>query len=323
MADIDKIKGSFNCDTNGEYVVLSGNKLHIFRPDGSLVATRKDIPHPDRITFLSGNRLLLCSSKAVFHMIDLCTGTDLWTAPHTKSYTNLDDLAISPDEQYAYTCDTGKNGNFISRLDLQTQDVYSHDMLRDIGATRGIVCDEEGVPCLLKTLHETIGGKPYSQNGVRLQDYDAISACRTTNCKTKWSFEGNRSAFCFFGSADRVLLTDFHVYEPATGMSFNLLENDPDWQPPDSHPLSSGHKIWQQYMLIMWENANMIIDIPGRKVVAQYVSHFLNGCIVGNEYWICQEGKIRRKPFPAMEAVEPVKRTATMDWYYATRPELW
>ena len=323
MADIDKIKGSFHCDTNGEYVVLSGNKLHIFRPDGSLVATRKDIPHPGRITFLSGNRLLLCSSKAVFHMIDLRTGTDLWTASYVKTYFNLNDLAISPDERYAYTYDSWKHGDIISRLDLHTQTVYSHDLQQDIGATRGIICDEEGVPCLLKTLHETIGGKPYSQNGVRLQDYDAISAGRTTNWKTKWSFEGNRSAFCFFGSADRVLLTDFHVYEPATGKSFYLLENDPNWPLPDFHPLSSGHKVGQQYMHIMCENANVIIDIPARKAVARYASNYMRGCIVGNKFWICQEGKIRRKPFPAFEEVPPVKRSINMDWYYSKHPELW
>lgn len=34
-----------------------------------------------------------------------------------------------------------------------------------------IFCDEDGVPCLLKTVFETIGGKPYHQNGVRIHDF--------------------------------------------------------------------------------------------------------------------------------------------------------
>ena len=76
MADVDKIKGSFYIYSNGEYVVLPGTKLYILRTDGSLVNCRSDLRHAGRITFLSGNRMLLCSSKKEFHMIDLHDGSD-------------------------------------------------------------------------------------------------------------------------------------------------------------------------------------------------------------------------------------------------------
>ena len=76
-------------------------------------------------------------------------------------------------------------------------------------------------------------------------------------------------------------------------------------------------------MLIMCENANVIIDIPARKAVARYASNYMRGCIVGNKFWICQEGKILWKPFPAFEEVPPVKRSINMDWYYSKHPELW
>ena len=100
MQSIDTIKGSFYIYSNGEYVVLPGTKLYIFNIDGSLAACRSDLRYAGRITFLSGNRLLLCSSRAVFHMIDLKDGSDIWTAPYTKVELPTD-LAVSPDEAYS------------------------------------------------------------------------------------------------------------------------------------------------------------------------------------------------------------------------------
>ena len=109
--DLDKIKGSFYIYSNGEYVVLPGTKLYIFKVDGSMIACRKDLRNAGRITFLSDNRMLLCSSKAVFHMINLCDGIDIWTAPYTKNECNAADVAVSPDEAFAYTYDEWKGSN--------------------------------------------------------------------------------------------------------------------------------------------------------------------------------------------------------------------
>ena len=58
MTDIDRLKGDFSVYFSGEYVVLTGSKLYIFRPDGSQVACRKDLRYADRITFLPGSRCL-------------------------------------------------------------------------------------------------------------------------------------------------------------------------------------------------------------------------------------------------------------------------
>lgn len=322
MADADKIKGSFNCDTNGEYVVLSGTRLHIFRPDGALVATRKDISHPGRITFLSGNRLLLCSSKAVFHMIDLRNGNDIWTAPYTNTSFNLSDLAVSPDEAYAYTYDEWRSRKFITRLDLQTHDVYSHDMDMDIGATRGIICDEKGVPCLLKTLVEVVGGEDVVQNGVRLHDYHSISPGGTTFWKTKWTSRLGEGAVSFYDSANAVITANLHIYEPATGVSINLLENESQWHPGqalrDCYLDSS-----RRYLFVNYQTVHVIIDIVARGVAAQYAANYQRGCLIGNEYWICVNDRILRKSFPAFEEAPPGKTSMNMDWYFSNQPELW
>lgn len=321
--DLEKIKGSFYVYSNGEYVVLPGTKLYIFKADGSMVACRKDLRNAGRITFLSDNRMLLCSSKAVFHMINLCDGVDIWTTPYTKNELNVSDLAVSPDEAYAYTYDEWKGSNFISRLNLHTHEVDIHDMYMDKGATKGIVCDEDGVPCMLKTLGETIGGQLFQQNGVRIHDFYDVSPGHTTSWKAKWSFTGTRSAFRFLDGTDRIVTTDLHLYETSTGISMDLLENETNWECPKDYPCDCWMDISKRYLCVKYQTANVIIDISSRKVVAQYAANYKRGCVIGNEYWICVDDRICRKPFPAFEVVPPVKTVINADWYYSKRPEHW
>lgn len=323
MADVDKIKGSFYIYSNGEYVVLPGTKLYILKTDGSLVTCRSDLRHAGRITFLSGNRMLLCSSKKEFHMIDLHDGSDIWVAPYTKFELNAAALAISPDEAFAYTYDEWKGTHFISRLNLQTHEVDCYDMNMDAGATDGILCDEEGVPCMLKSYGETIGGKLFTQNGVRLHDFFYLMPGSTTNWKTKWSFENTRYAFSFLDSTDRIVTNDLCIYEPATEKSIDLLENETQWQRLEKNPHDCWLDISGRYLCVQYQKANVIIDIPERKVVAQYAADYKKGCLVGNQYWLCVDNRICRKPFPAFEEVPPVEKVISLDWYYSKHPEFW
>lgn len=320
--DLDKLKGSFYIYSNGEFVFLAGTKFYIFKPDGSLVACRKDLRYVHGITFLSGNRALL-SCKGVYHMIELPTGSDIWSVPFTKSSFGGSEIAISPDEAYAYSYDTWKSRHFIARLDLRTHELDVHDFYMDCGGTHDILCDEEGIPCLLKSFSITIGGKQFSEVGVRMHDFYYPDAGRTTNWKTKGIYEGLFGALQFFGSTDRILCDDLRVYEPATGKSINLLENDPAWQPPFPRPSECWFDTTGRYLCVKYSNGNVIVDLLERKVVAQYAAKHMRGCLVGNEYWICDGERILRKPFPVMEDIPPQSGAINSDWFYASRPELW
>jgi len=320
--DLEKIKGNFyTIHYSGEYVVFPGTKLYIFKTDGSLVACRNDLRYAGRISFLSGNRMLLCSSKSTFHMINLCDGSDFWTTPYTKNEFNLSDLVVSHDESFAYTYDQWKCSNFISQLDLQTHEVRIHDMYMDAGGTRGIICNEAGTPCLLKSLNETIGGKHFHQSGVRIHDFDDIAPGNTTTWETKWSFEGSRNSLRFLDSTDTIVTTDLHIYRPSTGAVLNLLENESSWHPLEQSPFDCWLDISKRYLCLQYQTANTIIDIHARKVVAQYATDHNKGCLIGNEYWICVGGRILRKPFPSFEEAPPVKRVGVMEWYAAKHPE--
>ena len=322
MSDIDKIKGHISIYSNGEYVVLPGAKLYILKTDGSLVSCRNDLRYAGRITFLSGNRMLLCSSKAVFHMIDLCDGSDIWTATYTKNALNTADLAVSYDEAFAYTYDEWKDTHFISRLNLQTHEVDIQNMYMDAGATVCIVCDEEGIPCLLKTLSETIGGKHINQNGVRIHDFNGIDPGNTTTWKTKWSFS-NQTAILFLGSTDRILTNNLCIYEPATGSLMPLLEPEAYSKLPNQTICDCWLDFTNRYLCLKYQKGNVIIDTQTRSIAAQYAADYTRGCLIGDKYWICVNNRICLKPFPALEEIPPVKLTYNMDWYYNKHPERW
>lgn len=322
--DLEKIKGSFQIYSNNEYVVLSGTKLYILKKDGSLVACRKDLRYARRITFLSGNRMLLCCGKLIFHMIDLRDGHDLWTIPHSKDEFNLAPLTVTPDGTLAYTYDTWKGALRITRLDLQTQEIDSYSIPYDIGATNDILCNKYGIPCLLKTLYETIGGKTYCQNGVRIQDYDILYRGSSTYWESKWQFEGKQRAFRFLGSTDRIITNDLKIYEPSSGTIFDLLEKEVTWKRPEFGPSDCWLDSGSHYLCLKYQTVNMVIDIQERKVAAQYAGDCTKGCLIDGKYWICNNGRILQKPFPAFEAAPPIQ-TGTSGWGldYSKFPELW
>lgn len=322
--DLDNIMGSFYIYSNGEYVVLSGTKLYIFNTDGTLVAHRNDLRDAGRITFLSGNRMLLCSNKAVFHMIDLCSGKDIWTTQYVKNSLNVNELAISLDESFAYTYDTYKGIDFISRVSLTTQEheVIMHDMYMDVGATRGIICDADGIPCLLKTYSETIGGKHVNQNGVRIHDFDGIAPGSTNIWKTKWTFE-NLTAISYWGSTDRILTNDLCIYDPSSNILTPLLDSESYAQLPQQRISRCWLDSTRRYLCLKYRTGNVIIDTQTRGIVAQYAAECAEGCLIGNEYWICVNDRVCRKPFPAFEEIPPIKQVSNMDWYYSGHPDLW
>ncbi len=329
---LDKLKNIYAIHFNGEYVVIAHTKLHILRPDGTLVACRGDLRYAGRITFLSGNRMLLCSSKAVFHMIDLTTGEDLWTAPYTKNNLNVNPIAISPNEKFAYTYDRWNDGkidrSFISQLNLETHETEIIDMHLDAGSSRDICCEDETTPCLLKTLIETIGGKNYLICGVRLHDFFCQEARSTSNWKTKWSRElPCASPQMFFGFTDRVVTSDLHIFTPATGEDVDLLENETEHTLPQEQPNRCWLDRTGRYLCIRYDRGNVIIDTQERKIAATYAAKFKLGCLIGGEYWLGTENGVVRKPFPAFEDIPPYKPATHLasatSAYYAKHPELW
>ena len=329
---LDKLKNVYDIHFNGEYVVIAHTKLHILRPNGTLVTCRDDLRYASRITFLSGKRLLLCSNKTVFHMIDLTTGEDLWTAPYTKNNLNVNPIVISPNEKFAYTYDRWNDGkidkSFISQLNLDTHETEIIDMYLDVGATADICCEDETTPCLLKYYLEEVGGKTYRITGVRLHDFFCQEARRTNKWKTKWYYEGSGiQPMIFLDSTDRVATSNLHIYTPTTGEDIDLLENETENIIAREYPNHCWLDYTRRYLCVQYQKGNAIIDIQERKIAATYAADYKKGCLISNKYWLGTEKGVVRKTFPAFEEIPPYNPTqasaAAASANYAKHPELW
>ena len=228
--ELDKVKGSHWIFRNSDYVVFVGKKLWIFKKDGTLIACRKDIPHAYKVAFLPGERLLTGGgNKAEYRLLSLVDGTDIWSFPPIKkkevcAYR----FAISPDYKQAFDYYSWMDGYHLVKLDIQTGEMDICLLQEDLRATKDIMCDENGVPCLLQTHYEEIGGQRVSQNGVRYHYLDDIDVGNAYYWKYKWQHKGITIADTFLESTELILTKDLYVYEPKSGKTYFLLENDPN-----------------------------------------------------------------------------------------------
>ena len=300
--DIEKVRGTYDIFANGDDVVLTGDRFRLFTPEGRETACRRDIRNACKAVFLPERRVLVRRGNGVFHLIDLRDGSDLWTAPGPKPELNTSPITLTPDYGCAYTYDTIKGQLWIIRLDLESRETDSFLVHYDVGATQDILCDEEGIPCVLKTYFEQIGNQIYCQNGVRIQDYDILYRGSTFFWKWKWQFtQKDYASRCFLGQLGKILTTDLHVYWPDTGEMENLLENESQWQQPAGGPMEGWIDQTGRYLCLMYEKGNVVIDMEEKHVTAQYRAEYARGCLVGNQYWICRDKQIARLPFPDFE----------------------
>ncbi len=321
--DIEKVRGTYDIFANGDDVVLTGDRFRLFTPEGRETACRRDIRNACKAVFLPERRVLVRRGNGVFHLIDLRDGSDLWTAPGPKPELNTSPITLTPDYGCAYTYDTIKGQLWIIRLDLESRETDSFLVHYDVGATQDILCDEEGIPCVLKTHFEQIGNQTYSQNGVRIQDYGILHRGSSFYWKWKWQFtQKDHASRCFLGQLGKILTTDLHVYWPDTGEMENLLENESQWQQPAGGPMEGWIDQTGRYLCLMYEKGNVVIDMEEKHVTAQYRAEYARGCLVGNQYWICRDKQIARLPFPDYEPW-PEDHLIGFESLYAQNPQLW
>lgn len=321
--EIEKVRGSYSVFADGNDVVLTGDRLRLFTPEGREIACRRDVRNVGKAVFLPERRVLVRRGNGVFHLIDLRDGSDLWTAPGPKPELNTSPIALTQDYGCAYTYDTIKGQLWIIRLDLESRETDSFPIRYDVGATQDILCDEEGIPCVLKTYFEKIGNQIYSQNGVRIQDYDILHRGSSFYWKWKWQFSGKElMSCCFLGQLGKILTMDLHVYSPDTGELENLLENESQWQQPAGGPIEGWLDQTGRYLCLMYQKGNVVVDMEEKRVAAQYRAEWARGCLVGNQYWVCRDKQIVRLPFPDFEPW-PEDHLIGFDGLYAQNPQLW
>lgn len=301
--DLRKINGYHNIYCNGKYIVFAGKKLWIYETNGRLIACKREVSNIEKVAFLPGDLLLTGWGKgASYRLISLTDGTELWNIPAFPISHGVDSFAITPDCKTVYDCYGWQTDEYIVRIDVtagQAEPVRLHPGLGNIS---DIICDRDGALCILEAHHEEIDGQTFSQNGIRLQHVNGYDNGSAYHWKNKWQLPGIPStASRFLGEAEKVLSTGLIIFEPATGLSYSILENNSGWEPP--YPLNHSCSVDEQkrYLTLHYSGKGVaIVNLDTRKIVAQYAGE-LPGCIIGDEYWISSENGIRRLPFPYME----------------------
>lgn len=307
--DIEKIKGKYFIFSNQNFVVLIGKKLYIFRADGTQIACRPDVPHAYKVAFISENKILTGGGKNAYHLISLEDGAEIWSIPQPKMNTHFNKFALSTDNTEVYDFFRWNDTLYFLKINIETRESDVYPISGGLRTTKDIMCDEKGVPCLLQTHYERIGGEQVSQNGILYQYQDSFETGSEYYWKYKWQHQGTTIAENFLLDTETILTNDLYVFKPRTGKMSYLLENEDIWQAPELGPNDCWFDQSGRYLTLMYLTSNVIIDWKERRRVAQYAAEYAVGCLVHDEYWICSENVICRKPFPIIEEVPAMRPT--------------
>ena len=300
---IEQVKGDYWIFRNAKYVVLVGKKLLIFQVDGTFVVCREDIPNAFKVAFLPGDRLLTGGGKGAYHMLSLTDGTELWSITQQKRESSAEKFALSLDGVWAYDYYSWKDGLHFVRINLDRGEAEEYAVCPGLRSTTDIMCDKDGIPCLLQEHYANIAGEQISENGILYQYQDSFKPGSSFYWKCKWQFNGKRIARQFLGDTECVITNDLYVYNPKTGVGYYLLENDSAIHLPELEPVNCCIDYSGQYIVLMYNTVNIVVDWNARKAVACYVADYTKGCIVGNQFWVSSKNGILQKPFPSMEEI--------------------
>lgn len=305
--DLSNISGNCSIRVTDDYVVLCGKAMWVYKHDGTLVYNMPDAINVTDIVFLSGDRLLICGGKgSAYRMISLRDGIDLWVIP-IKKLKNVSPcpLVVSPDNKHAFHYYSQYDGWHLVQIDLRSGMLQDSLISMGLRSICDLICDEKGQIFLLETHYDETPNGVLSQNGIRI-----LNPSQTQEkpvWKYRWQHEGAKNAKRFFENSDNVLTNDLQVYEPATGSTYRLLENDQNWVAPGR----SFSDYWidqsKRYITLKYIPVNVVVDRHARQMIARYAGRYTRGCIVGEEYWISSDEGIRRLPFPLIEAVPKAK----------------
>lgn len=292
----------------GHYVVLIGKYLWILRDNGDLIAHKKDIVNPAHTLYLSEDRLLVeCGKQKVFILISLKTGAELLRVPMPNYDLMVCEFVLSPDKAYIYSIYERKGIYYFQQINTQDWTCSSFPLQQRNGALSDIICDANGVLCILESCYQMIGDNHISENGIRYIRSDDIMPGSAFYWKSKWTLPFPHAAFRFILNAETILTNHLWLYNVSDGTTTNLLENETRWQlPPES--LSDARFAYDgKYIILTYLRRNVVLDVQAKKVVAEYAADFKLGFLIGDKFWLPGDTGVKRKDFPAFEEIPPQK----------------
>ena len=123
----------------------------------------------------------------------------------------------------------------------------------------------------------------------------------------QWEFQHPQIAEYFLGTKDAVITQDLQVYIPNTKEIYPLVGYEQKWGNPGRKPVDYRLDTSTNYLTLMYDTVNIVVDLSLRKMIARYTAACRFGAIIGNEYWVCTDEGVLKKPFPFIEDI-PVRK---------------
>lgn len=303
------VKGQYSIHRVGKYLVFLGKKLLISDFYGTLITERKDLRNVHKLVNVGDNQILVdCGTQRAYIMLSLTNGEECWRVAQPKMDISFRKFALSPDRRFVYDIYDLRGQWWFVCIDLLKRSVETFPLQEGLRCVMDLTCDTGGIPCLLESHYEMICDRHISQNGIRYIGKDEFDPGSSYYWKSKWEFVFPRRAKLFVDGADLVLTDDLYVFDPKTGRGFLLTENEINWKAPGTGPIACW--VEEGYRLVLlYDTANVVFDLTTRKVIAQYASVPLSGCLVCNDFWVSTDAGVYRKSFPVIEDI-PIKPCA-------------
>lgn len=310
--DISRLKGPRRLWSNGAYMAAAYKKLSVYSGNGEHLLFQKDYDYVLDLAFLPNRKLLVLSNRKI-ELLSLPDGTSLWNTLRPQYHSSPSSLRLCPTKDFVFWLDDKYNKHYLVRVNLASGELQCCKIKEVLRSTCDLVCDSGGkLVHILQTQRTETEAGAISEHCILRADFEEDFSRPRFTVVLRWQYDSTQRCGSFMKTPAALLRDDLSICLPAHNDSFSLVENCPSFQIPFGYPQILHDSPTSRYLQIVYigEALGIIMDKAEHRIVAQYVlPDRLPGCLVGDEYWLCSQQGLIRKPFPLWEQRPPQKLT--------------
>ena len=302
--DVERIKGLYAIIQHGHYIVLYGKKLIICNDEGDVIACRNELRNVHKVIAVSQNEILVdCGPQKAYIVLSLEDGSELWRVPYPKLDYTSRSFTISQDSAFVYDYYDFNDCQYLVRIDLKAKSLTTTRLDKGLRCVSDLICDSNGVPCLLEHHYEIVDEKHISLNRIRKVCDESVGMGSAYYWRDEWCFDFPVISLFFLGDTETVLTNNLQVYCPKNGDMYTLIKKEDKKKIPANAPFDWKTTPNKQYIILIYDEMNVVVDIKTRSIVARYRTDFYHGCLIGDCFWVSSNDGIIKKPFPLIEDI--------------------
>ena len=90
----------------------------------------------------------------------------------------------------------------------------------------------------------------------------------------QWEFSHPQISRYFLGREDTILTKDLQIYKPHLGTLFSLVDSELPLENVGKEPANYRLDKQTNYLTLMYDTANIVVDCSSRKIIARYAAQF-------------------------------------------------